>query len=143
MEIVGSSCVLMKSFKSFKKSYEIVFVDDDSSDKTAELVREIAKKDARVRCIQRINRNFSPEIQIARRALQICENCASEIIRLAGRHEDNPFVRVVMAPGLALQWMTTKQPDESQIEVAIAALDRIIELEPVDAPPVKGVEVMA
>ncbi|HJW74569.1 MAG TPA: DUF1385 domain-containing protein [Thermoleophilia bacterium] len=66
-----------------------------------------------------------------------------EIIRLAGRHEDNPFVRVVMAPGLALQWMTTKQPDESQIEVAIAALDRIIELEPVDAPPVKGVEVMA
>jgi len=36
--------------------WEIVFVDDDSSDKTAELVREIAKKDARVRCIQRINR---------------------------------------------------------------------------------------
>jgi uncharacterized protein YqhQ len=66
-----------------------------------------------------------------------------EIIRLAGRHENNPFVRVIMAPGLALQWMTTKQPDASQIEVAISALDRIIELEPVDAPPVKGVEVMA
>jgi uncharacterized protein YqhQ len=48
-----------------------------------------------------------------------------------------------MAPGLALQWMTTKRPDESQIEVAIAALERIIELEPQDAPPVKGVEVMA
>ncbi len=48
-----------------------------------------------------------------------------------------------MAPGLALQWMTTKPPDAAQIEVAIAALERIIELEPQDRPPAKGVEVMA
>ena len=48
-----------------------------------------------------------------------------------------------MAPGLALQWMTTKHPDSSQVEVAIAALEKIIELEPQDRPPVKGVEVMA
>jgi uncharacterized protein YqhQ len=39
--------------------------------------------------------------------------------------------------------MTTKEPDKSQIEVAISALERITELEPVEAPPVKGVEVMA
>ena len=66
-----------------------------------------------------------------------------EIIKLAGRHENNRVVRVIMAPGLALQWMTTKQPDSAQVEVAIAALDKIIELEPQDRPPVKGVEVMA
>ena len=66
-----------------------------------------------------------------------------EIIRFAGRHETNPVIRVVMAPGLALQWMTTKHPDGSQIEVAIAALEKVIELEPQDRPPVKGVEVMA
>ena len=66
-----------------------------------------------------------------------------EIIRFAGRHETNPVIRVVMAPGLALQWMTTKHPDSSQVEVAIAALEKIIELEPQDRPPVKGVEVMA
>ena len=36
-----------------------------------------------------------------------------------------------------------RRSDKAQIEVAISALDRIIELEPVDAPPVKGVEVMA
>jgi uncharacterized protein YqhQ len=66
-----------------------------------------------------------------------------EIIRLAGRHETNPVVRVIMAPGLALQWMTTKKPDAAQIEVAIAALDRVVELEPQDRAPVKGVEVMA
>jgi uncharacterized protein YqhQ len=39
--------------------------------------------------------------------------------------------------------MTTKQPDSAQVEVAIAALEKIIELEPQDRPPVKGVEVMA
>ena len=66
-----------------------------------------------------------------------------EIIKFAGRHENSAVVRVLMAPGLALQWMTTKPPDRGQVEVAIAALDRIIELEPQDRPPVKGVEVMA
>ena len=66
-----------------------------------------------------------------------------EIIKWAGRHESSAFVRVVMAPGLALQWMTTKQPDEQQIEVAVTALQRVVELEPQDGPPVEGVEVMA
>jgi uncharacterized protein YqhQ len=66
-----------------------------------------------------------------------------EIIRFAGRHENSRFVRVIMAPGLGLQWLTTKPPDSAQIEVAIAALEKIIELEPQDRPPVKGVEVMA
>lgn len=66
-----------------------------------------------------------------------------EIIRYAGRHEHNLLVRVVMAPGLGLQWLTTRQPDGDQIEVAIAALEKIVELEPPDRPPVKGVEVMA
>jgi uncharacterized protein YqhQ len=66
-----------------------------------------------------------------------------EIIRFAGRHEDSRFVRVIMAPGLGLQWLTTKPPDSAQVEVAIAALEQIIELEPQDRQPVKGVEVMA
>jgi uncharacterized protein YqhQ len=66
-----------------------------------------------------------------------------EIIKFAGRHEGSFLVRAIMSPGLALQWMTTKQPDSAQVEVAIAALEKIIELEPQDRPPVKGVEVMA
>lgn len=66
-----------------------------------------------------------------------------EIIRFAGRYEQRRVVRVIMAPGLFLQWMTTKQPDESQIEVAIASLERIIELEPQDRPVPRGIEIMA
>jgi len=45
-----------------------------------------------------------------------------EFIRYAGRHLRNPLVRVISAPGLALQHITTKEPDEQIIEVGIAAL---------------------
>ncbi len=44
-----------------------------------------------------------------------------ELIRLAGNH-DNLFTRILSAPGLAMQRITTREPDDSQIEVAIAAL---------------------
>lgn len=45
-----------------------------------------------------------------------------EIIKIAGRHEDSTFVKVIMAPGLLLQRITTKEPDEEQLEVAIESL---------------------
>lgn len=44
-----------------------------------------------------------------------------ECIRLAGNN-DNVFTRILSAPGLAMQRITTREPDDSQIEVAIAAL---------------------
>ena len=45
-----------------------------------------------------------------------------ELIRYAGAHTDNPLVRIAITPGLLLQKLTTRQPDDSQIEVAIASL---------------------
>ncbi len=44
-----------------------------------------------------------------------------EFIRFAGKH-DNIFTRIVSAPGLWMQRITTREPDETQIEVAIASL---------------------
>ena len=44
-----------------------------------------------------------------------------EFIRYAGKH-DNLFVRICSAPGLWIQRLTTKEPDEKEIEVAIASL---------------------
>lgn len=44
-----------------------------------------------------------------------------ELIKLAGRY-DNIATRIISAPGLALQRLTTREPDESQIECAIAAI---------------------
>lgn len=46
---------------------------------------------------------------------------AYELIKLAGRY-DNVFTRIISAPGLWLQHITTNEPDDKQIEVAIAAL---------------------
>lgn len=44
-----------------------------------------------------------------------------ELIRIAGRY-DNTFTRITSAPGLCIQRLTTKEPDDKQIEVAIAAI---------------------
>lgn len=49
-----------------------------------------------------------------------------EIIRLAGR-TDNIVVRILSAPGMLIQRMTTKEPDESMAEVAIAAVEAVFD----------------
>lgn len=45
-----------------------------------------------------------------------------EIIRFAGNHCKHPLVHALIMPGLLLQKLTTREPDDSQIEVAIAAV---------------------
>lgn len=52
-----------------------------------------------------------------------------EIIRLAGRYRKHRWVTVAMTPGLQLQRLTTRVPDDSQCEVAIAALQAVLERE--------------
>lgn len=51
-----------------------------------------------------------------------------EIIKLAGRC-DNMFVKIVSAPGMALQKVTTKEPDDEMIETAILSLKGVLEEE--------------
>ena len=50
-----------------------------------------------------------------------------EIIRFSGNHTNNIFVHAIMAPSLWLQTLTTKQPEDNQIEVAIRAMNSAIE----------------
>jgi len=49
-----------------------------------------------------------------------------EFIRFAGRHLRNPIVRAVSFPGLCMQRITTKEPDDSMIEIGIAALNAAV-----------------
>ena len=49
-----------------------------------------------------------------------------EIIRFAGKHMDKPWVRTAILPGLCLQKLTTREPDDDQIEVAIASLKAVL-----------------
>ena len=48
-----------------------------------------------------------------------------EIIRICGRYE-NWVTRIISAPGMWMQHITTQEPDDSMIEVAIAALKDVI-----------------
>jgi len=52
-----------------------------------------------------------------------------EVTYFGGRHIKNSIVRTILAPGLWLQALTTREPDDSQLEVAISALNKVIELE--------------
>lgn len=48
-----------------------------------------------------------------------------ELIKICGRH-DNILTRIIAAPGLWIQRLTTKEPDDSMIEIAIAAVNEVI-----------------
>ena len=52
-----------------------------------------------------------------------------EAVHFGGRHSRNGFVRALLTPGLWLQKMTTREPDDSQLEVALAALTRVTEID--------------
>jgi len=56
-----------------------------------------------------------------------------EVIYFTANHTDNPVVRAVAAPGLLLQSLTTREPDDGQLEVALAALSRAVELDQEEA----------
>ena len=47
---------------------------------------------------------------------------AYELIRFSGRYEDNPLVKIISAPNLLPQKLTTRCPDDDQIEVAATAM---------------------
>ncbi len=49
-----------------------------------------------------------------------------EILRFTGRHDQNPVCKIFIAPGLWLQRFTTREPNDSMIEVAIAAMSAVI-----------------
>jgi uncharacterized protein YqhQ len=76
--------------------------------------------------------------------LPIIAGLAYELIRYAGRHQDNRVLMTLLAPGLWLQRLTTREPTLDQIEVSIRAIDEVRRREEnEDAAEARKVEVMA
>ncbi|MCI8367266.1 MAG: DUF1385 domain-containing protein [Eggerthellaceae bacterium] len=50
-------------------------------------------------------------------------------VKWAGSHPDNPLVKVVLWPGMQMQYLTTNEPDDEQLECAIAAMQKVLERE--------------
>jgi uncharacterized protein YqhQ len=74
--------------------------------------------------------------------LPVIAGLAYELIRFAGKHQDNRVVMTLLAPGLWLQRLTTREPTLDQLEVSIRALREVLERENVPGEA-SLVEVMA
>jgi len=71
--------------------------------------------------------------------LPLVAGIAYEItVKWAGNHSDNGFVKVMLWPGLQLQRMTTREPDDEMVEVAIAAVQPVIAREEREAAIARG-----
>jgi uncharacterized protein YqhQ len=70
----------------------------------------------------------TPLVMIASRILLIPVIAAVgyELLRLGARHRSNPIIKVIMWPGMLVQMITTKQPTDDMIEVAIVSLEEAI-----------------
>jgi uncharacterized protein YqhQ len=76
--------------------------------------------------------------------LPVIAGIAYELIRFAGKHTDNRLLMALLAPGLWLQRLTTREPTLDQLEVSIRALRDVLALEKRDpAGEAPKVEVMA
>src|SRR5688500_18641740 len=75
--------------------------------------------------------------------LPLIAGIAYEIIRFAGKNASNPALRGLLAPGMWLQRLTTREPTLDQIEVSIRALKEVLRLEGRVTPEERKVEVMA
>jgi uncharacterized protein YqhQ len=76
--------------------------------------------------------------------LPVIAGIAYELIRFAGRHTGNRILMTLLAPGLWLQRLTTREPTLDQLEVSIRALREVLEREGRSATPqAERVEVMA
>jgi uncharacterized protein YqhQ len=72
--------------------------------------------------------------------LPVIAGLAYEVIRFAGKHQDNRILMGLLAPGLWLQRLTTREPTLDQIEVSIQALRRVIEREQAETPDEQRLE---
>ena len=70
----------------------------------------------------------SPIVMVVSRILLIpvIASVGYELLRLGARHRSNPIVRIVMWPGILVQMITTKQPTDDMIEVAIVAMEEAL-----------------
>jgi len=60
--------------------------------------------------------------------LPIIAGLSYEVLKWTAKHDSHPLVKMVIAPGLCLQRLTTREPDDSQIEVAIRSMNEALEL---------------
>ena len=69
---------------------------------------------------------FLTRVLIHLALLPVVAGISYEFIRLAGRQQNNPIVRLLSLPGIWTQYLTTREPDSQQLEVAIRSLESVL-----------------
>ncbi len=59
--------------------------------------------------------------------LPVVAGVSYEILKFSGRHADNPLLKPFLMPGLALQNITTREPSDDQLEVALRAIKHVVD----------------
>jgi uncharacterized protein YqhQ len=59
--------------------------------------------------------------------IPVISGIAYEVLRFTAKHAANPIMRAIIKPNLALQRLTTREPDDEMIEVAITALKAVLQ----------------
>ena len=72
--------------------------------------------------------------------LPVIAGLAYELIRYAGKHQDNRALMTLLAPGLWLQRLTTREPSDDQVEVSIRALRSVLDREAAETPEQRRLE---
>ena len=67
--------------------------------------------------------------------LPVITGISYEWLKFSARHENSWWIKVLLLPGLAMQKLTTREPDDQMVEVAIVALSRVLQE---DGLPVEG-----
>lgn len=65
--------------------------------------------------------------------LPVIAGISYEFLRFSARYQDRAWVKVLITPGLLLQRLTTREPDEKQLEVGLKALEAVLKLEGISA----------
>lgn len=134
--LIGRSPGIARTFAYHGAEHMVISAHEHGADLTVEGVRPFSVRHARcgtdflllVVVVAIVVFSFvgdaSWPVLIASRllGLPLVAGLAYEVLKLAKRRPDSKVVAVLTAPGLALQAMTTRPPDNEQIEVAIAAL---------------------
>lgn len=60
--------------------------------------------------------------------LPLIAGLSYEVLKWSAKNDNNPLVKLIITPGLALQRLTTREPDDSQLEVAIRSMNEALEM---------------
>ncbi len=60
--------------------------------------------------------------------LPLIAGISYEFLKWSAKNDSHPFVKLIIAPGLGLQRLTTREPDDSQLEVAIRSMNEALEV---------------